>query len=417
MKQLEFIQKLVIIYGLPVLLIIFSLHSCDLVDEAEDEVKPFQADDYESNDTRDESATIDLSTDIEATIFPEDDVDFYEFQTENTGEWDKVEFDVSNVSEDLEIQIIVYDENGEKVFDDHSDTPGASLTSTFETKGGTYYVEVKSRWGGEIGKYTLNVSNLDYNDEYAPNDSRDEAHDLGTLPAEEVKGVIVSGDEQDWFKFTTENERIWDYVQFDVTDVAEDMEINLAVYNSEGEEVFSKHTSTPGANLTEVKLPTSGGTYYVEVKDRWEEDSESGDYTLDIANLDANDEYEFNDTRDDVYDLGTTSILDIQGAIIYTDEDNGDLDWYMFESTSNEPFTLSFTDLDEDLEVYFEIEDESGNDYSTSNSPGADLNVSSDDMRDIEAKDGGIYYLKVRGHWGGGIFGGDRGDYTLSIEQ
>ncbi|MFP4526886.1 MAG: hypothetical protein ACLFNL_10910, partial [Bacteroidales bacterium] len=266
MKQLEFIQKLVVIYGLPVLFMIFSLHSCD---ELDDESQPFQADDYESNDTRDESATIDLSTDIKATIFPEDDVDFYEFQTENTDEWDRIEFDVSDVSEDLEIQITVYDADGEEVFSDNTSTPGSSLTSTMETKGGTYYVEVKDRWGDEIGKYTLNVSNLDYNDEYAPNDSQDEAHDLGTLPAEDIQGIIVSGDEEDWFKFTTENDGIWDYVQFDVTDVADDMEINLAVYNSEGEEVFSENTSTPGANLKEVKLPTSGGTYYVEVKDRW----------------------------------------------------------------------------------------------------------------------------------------------------
>ncbi|MFP4619984.1 MAG: hypothetical protein ACLFM7_01625 [Bacteroidales bacterium] len=41
MRKLESIQKLVIIYGLPVLLIIFSLHSCDLINEADDEVKPF----------------------------------------------------------------------------------------------------------------------------------------------------------------------------------------------------------------------------------------------------------------------------------------------------------------------------------------------------------------------------------------
>jgi len=414
MQQLENIKKLVITYGLPVLLIIFSLTSCDKMDEAEDEVKPFQEDEYESNETRNESAKINLSTDVVATIFPEDDADFYEFQTENTDEWDRIEFDVSNVSEDLQIQLILYDKDGEKVFEDHSDTSGADLTSTFETKGGTYFVEVKDRWGGDIGKYTLNVANLDYNDEYAPNDSRDEAHDLGTLPAQEVKGVIVSGDEKDWFKFTTENNRIWDYVQFDVTNVAEDLQVNLTVFNSDGEEVFSENTSTKGANLTEVKLPTSGGTYYVEVKDRWEENSVSGNYTLDIANLDANDEYEFNDTRDDAYDLGTTPISNIQGKIIFTE---GDDDWYMFTSASNEPFTLSFTDLDEDLEVYFEIEDGSGNDYSTSNNPGADLNVSSDDMRNIEAEDGGNYYLKVRGHWSGGIFGGDRGDYTLSIDQ
>ncbi|MFP4619985.1 MAG: T9SS type A sorting domain-containing protein, partial [Bacteroidales bacterium] len=106
----------------------------------------FQADEYESNDTRDESATIDLSTDIEGTIFPEDDVDFYEFQTENTDEWDRIEFDVSDVSEDLEIQITVYDADGEEVFSDNTSTPGSSLTSTMETKGGTYYVEVKDRW-------------------------------------------------------------------------------------------------------------------------------------------------------------------------------------------------------------------------------------------------------------------------------
>lgn len=411
MKQLEFIQKLVIIYGLPVLFIIFSLHSCDLIDEAEDEVKPFQADDYESNDTRDESATIDLSTDIEATIFPEDDVDFYEFQTENTDEWDKVEFDVSNVSEDLQIQITVYDEDGEEIFEEHTGTSGASLTSTFETKGGTYYVEVKDRWG-KTGAYTLHVKNLDYNDEYAPNDSRDDAHDFGTLPAEEVQGILVSGDEEDWFKFTTENDGIWDYVQFDITDVADEVAIRLTIYNADGEEIFSGDADTPGANFS-YKLATPGGTHYVKINSKWEEDTGSGEYTLDIANLDANDQYEFNDTQDEAYDLGTTSISDIQGSIINTGNSNGeDVDWYKFESTSDEPFTVSLTELDEDLTLDLKIIDESGNDYSTYNgTSGADLHVSSEDMN-ISAETGGIYYVKIEGRWGD-----QHGDYTLSIEQ
>lgn len=90
----------------------------------------------------------------------------------------------------------------------------------------------------------------------------------------------------------------------------------------------------------------------------------------------------------------------------------------MFESASDAPFTINLTYLDEELEVKLEIEDESGNDYSTANNnPGADLTVSSDDMSSISPEAGGIYYVKVKGRWDGGIFGGDRGDYTLSIDQ
>jgi len=407
--QFKSFQKFVIHYGLPVLLIIFSLHSCELVDE-EDSNAPFQADEYEPNDTRNESANINLSKDIVATIFPEEDVDYYEFQTENTNEWDRVQFDLSSISEDLEIQIVVYDENGEKVFDDQSGTPGANLTSTFETKGGTYYVEVKSRWGGEIGTYTLNIKNLNYNDEYAPNDSRDGAYDLGTLPADNIEGVLVSGDEEDWFKFSTANDGIWDYVQFDVTEVAEDLEITMEVYDAEGEKVFTEDPSNPGANLSH-KMATSGGTYWVKIKERWGDDSKSGNYTLNVANLDANDDYEFNDSKNDAHDLGTTPISGIQGTIIYNP---GDDDWYMFESASDAAFTVSLTDLDEDLEAVLEIEDASGeNNYSTTNSnPGADIVVNTDDISEIIPEAGGIYYVKVKGRWDG-----DRGDYTLAVDQ
>ncbi len=405
MKTLTFDRKLLLILTLPIFLIFLSLHSCEEIDEDSD---PFKADDYEVNESRSESSDINLATNINATIFPEGDVDWYRFQTDNSGEWDRVQLEVKNVSEDLEIRMTVYDGDGVELFGINAGSVGADLTTTMDTEGGTYYVKIVSRWDGKIGAYKLNVKNLDFNDEYAPNDTRSDAYNLETLPVSNVEGILVSDEEVDWFKFTTENDGIWDYVQFDITDVADDLEVRMTVYNVDGNEIFAVNSGTKGANLRHT-LATQGGTYYVKISSRWS-DVGDGYYTLDIANLHANDDFEPNDTRNTSYDLGSLPVSNIQGTVIWTD---GDEDWYMFESQNDNPFIVKITDVGDELQVNLRVEDGPGNSHTiNSGSSGADVQLSTDDMTYITPEGGGIYYVRVQGR-----YGSHRGDYTLSIEQ
>ncbi len=377
--------------------------SCEIIED----IAPYSEDQYEPNDTRAEAAPIDMEANINATVYPEGDEDYYVFTTDNVDQWDRVEISVTNVSEDLEIRMYLYDEDGVEFHSENSGTRGANMSVTYETRGGTYYVRIRSRWTDDIGEYTLRVSNMDFNDQYAPNDSRGEAYDLGVLPVSDIEGILVSGDEEDWFKVTTENDGIWDYVQFDVTDVDDDLEVRFAVFNIDGNEVFAVNSGDRGANLRHT-LATRGGVYYIRVTSRWGSVG-NGEYTLGVQNLDANDQYEPNDSRNEAYDLGLLPISDINGMIIWTP---GDEDWFKFQTDSDDPFTITVSDVGDDLQVNLRIEDEPGNSHTiNSGSQGADVVISSDNMTYISPESGKTFYVRVQGR-----FNGHRGPYTLSIQ-
>ena len=364
------------------------------------------ADEYEPNDSRSESTQVALETDIEATIYPAGDVDFYVFDTENTDYWDKIEILINNVSEDLDVEIKVYDEDGVELSGQHAGTRGANLSYVMESPGGTYFLRVESRWSNDVGAYTLNVKNLHLNDEYAPNDTRNDSTDLGILPAEDVNGVIVSSEEEDWYKFKTENDVIFDYVQFDITDVADGLEASLSLYNADGNDIFSVNSGAKGANLRHT-LVTPGGIFYARVTSYWS-DPGTGEYKLEIKNLHANDEYEPNDTRSTAYDLGTLPVSDINGMIVWT---TGDEDWFKFKTTSSDPFTISITDVGEELQVNLRIEDEPGNSHTVnSGNKGADLIISSNDMTYISPDNDKTIYIRIQGR-----YSNHRGAYKFSV--
>lgn len=368
--------------------------------------EPIVADEFEVNDDRGSATQIQPATDVSATIAPADDVDWFVFDTANTQEWDWVEFDVTGVSADMEVWIGVYNESGEEILSGNPGTAGADLTETISTPGGTYYVQVASNFSGDIGRYTLNVHNLGVNDQYAPNDSRDAAYDLGTLPVSEVDGMIVSSEEDDWYRITTSNPGIWDYVQFDITNVQDTMEVWMAVYNDAGEEVFRANPGTAGADLSQI-LVTNGGAYYVWIGSNFGGDY--GSYTLAAFNQDANDAYEPNDTKADAADLGELDATNVLGTVIWSPVDE---DWYSFTARNDNTITISLTGVGSELEPFLRLEDSVGNSYEYIGTAGSDVTITTDDMTSITPADGETYYLKVVGN-----FDQDHGDYTLSVAQ
>lgn len=367
-----------------------------------EEESPFSVDEYEPNDSRAEAAQIDLETDIEATFFPEGDVDYFKFTTANTDdEWDLIEYSVTQVSEDVRIDLTVYDKNGEEVFNDRAANEGANLITTMETQGGTYFVKIENYLSDDIGRYTLNVRNMYANDEFAPNHTRETAHDIGRLPAHDIEGVLISKEEEDWFIFTTENDGVWDHIEFDVTHVSEDIRLDITVYDENGVEVFHERTGDEGAVMSPA-METLGGTYHVKITNYF---SDPGEYTLSITNLHANDQYAPNYTRAAAYDLGILPAIGIGGALISKDE----VDWFKF-TTENEDYwdyiEFHLTDITSDLRVTISVYDDQGNEVFTENADteGADLTRKMATM-------GGEYYISVTSYYS------DPGDYTLNIEN
>lgn len=386
----------------------FAITSCE-TDDDNDIDSPYQADKYEPNDSQSEAASINLETNINATIYPVDDEDYFVFTTTNTDKWDRVEVSLTGVSEDLRASLRVYDSEGVEVFTRHAPNSGANITETFNTEGGTYYVRVSAYISSHIGQYTLNVKNLDHNDEYAPNDELSEAYDLGILPASDINGIIASNTEEDWFKFTTENDGVWDYVKFDLTDVCSSFRARMRIYNENGKEIGSVTAETNGQSLG-YTLATNGGTYYVRIF-RYTGTVESGEYTLNIANLDANDDYAPNDTRETAYNLGTLPQIGLEGKIIL----GGEEDWYEFTTINDNPIVVNLTSVGENLRASIRLTDGTTASNFTTGSSGSDIidyQFSGIGSPSQAIEEGKTYYFRVSGY-----LNSNRGEYTLSIEQ
>ncbi len=390
-----------------VIIFILGFAACELIDDDENG-SPYSKDQYEPNDTRGEAAEIAIATDVNATIYPVDDVDFYRVTTSNVGVWDRVEFALTNVSEDLRLRLIITDEDGVQLATGYAANRGANLSFNIETLGGTYYARVESFHAGNVGSYTLTVRNLDNNDQYAPNDTRDDAHDLGVLPAENIQGVIATQDEEDWFKITTENDGIWDYVEFELANVSSDLRAQMYIYNEAGTQLGSPYAGSGGQGLR-YTLATTGGVYYIRLK-RFTGTLEEGAYTLNVRNLHANDSYAPNQTREDAYNLGSLPI-DIEGTIIMAEGE----DWFQFTAVNDNPIVVNLTNVGEELRPRIRLHD--GTTYSqfTTGSKGSSIlnyeftGVGSPSQA-IEA--GKTYYFMVSSFYTNGY-----GDYSLSISQ
>lgn len=373
------------------------------------------------NTTRDTAAELDLDDDVRATLSSGDDEHWYVFDTANEDAYDVIRVAVTNAGSGLRVRIRVVDVDGNTVFThpDLAGDPGANQRHDFSTPGGRYYVRIDSHWS-TTGAYTLNVKNLDVNDQYAGNDSRERAHDLGVLPATDLElmlvgaGTRVGGVEADWFKFTTANSGLWDRVLFQLTDVGTGLRPRMTLYEQDGSTVVFTHPSLapdPGSSLT-ANLGTPGGTYYLRIDDHW---TTYGPYTLSIENLDLIDDYEPNDTRAEAHDLGELPLAGPIDAIIAAGGSSRDADWFSFTlpPDNGDPFTVSVTNPAATLRVTLRVEDEPGNAHGwTAAGKGVDTSRDTSEMTHISPVAGDRYYVRVIGDGSG-----DWGEYTLTIEQ
>ncbi len=410
MKQLFLNLKQIIRILSVMSLVCLIFMACDeLLDDEDDNLLPFQQDQYEPNDSQGEAAQIELATDIVATIFPKGDVDYYRVTPVNTGVWNRVEFSLSNVSEDLRVSMGIYDENGERLSSSYASNTGAGLELNIETLGGNYFVKVESFHTGGVGAYTLNVKNLDNNDVYAPNDNREQAYDLGILPSEGINGIIAAQEEEDWFKIQTENDGFWDYIEFELTDVSSDLRAQMFIYNDAGTRLTAPYAANGGQSL-KYTLATPGGIYYIGIK-RFTGTLDAGEYTLNVRNLHANDQYAPNDSRDAAYDLGLLPLNDLQGKIIL----GGEQDWYKFTTINDNPVVINVTNVGSNLRPQIQLHDGTVSSTFTSGGTGSNImdysfaGVGSPSQPIVEGK---TYYFRVSG-----FTNSSRGEYNLSIVQ
>ena len=235
-------------------------------------------DDYEPNDSIGEAYPIELGESYSAYI-AEDDVDFFEFETEHGSHtFDEVEISVTDVGPDLNIGIAVYDASRELIHRGTTNSAGANLTMTLPDlqSDDPYYVRFSGTWGvtgwevGGIGdsdtegRYTFQVRNLNANDEFAGNHSIDDAHPIEI--GETYEGVLVSRNERDFYSFTPTSEEM----RLEITDAGADLKTGVVLYGP-NREVLGQQTTNTSGGLFAVDLNNmdTDATYFLRFNGTW----------------------------------------------------------------------------------------------------------------------------------------------------
>ena len=159
-------------------------------------------DEYEPNNTFEDAASIG-SNDTKKkglTIQAPGDEDWFSWiaLTDSV-----VDFDVlfSQAAGDLNLEL--YDSTETKIGESFTSTDNERITSV--VRGGqTYYLRAFGAAGATLERYDLVVSSQGpAQDLYEPNDTRDEAHDLGSTDRHLENVTIHTAGDEDWFKITT----------------------------------------------------------------------------------------------------------------------------------------------------------------------------------------------------------------------
>jgi hypothetical protein len=345
----QFLLLIILFLALP-----FIMVSCDLIDD----VDPITiADEYEPNNTLSEAYAVALGTKYKAKISEETDDDWFKITPSHGRDtYDKVQISVTDVSADLKIRLELYSAEGKSLESHGTSTGGQTLTYTFATPGVDYYVRF-SGWDGftdhrTTGSYSFTVSNMNANDEFAPN------HTIGTAKPIEFgtpyNGVLVSKYEDDYYKFTNPNLDKWSSYTINLTNVSEDLKVRIRLYGADKSVLDSKGSGTAGADFS-YTFVSKEDEFYLQVLgwDGFTDYRTSGSYTLTVSAEYPNDEFAPNHT------IGTACPIELDksynGVIVSIEED----DWFKItpshDSDTYDEVQISVTDVSANLKIHLEL--------------------------------------------------------------
>lgn len=402
--------------GLTSLLLMLSLVlvSCDIL--SIDDTVP-TVDDYEPNDERSEAFIIALDTTYDARISDDDDDDWFKITPSHGSDtYDKVQISVTDVSTDLFIHMELYSADGASLATHGNTTKGQSLTYTFATPGVDYYIRL-SGWDGivgdhgSVGSYSLTVSNMDANDEFAPNhtfETAEESLEYGNS----YDGVIVSKYETDYYIFSNPASGVWNSYSVTLTNVSSDLFATIRFYDVAKNELKSVSSSTKGADLSAI-LTTKEDVFYVLIAggnglfyDDYQ--SSSGSYSISVVN-NGNDDNEPDDTFNDAREI-TSFPTDLTGTILSdaANDNGGDYEFFKVTIANNKKVSWSVDPDAANTELHFHV-------YNASqtylgNEDGGDGQTITGNISNTTGSDSFIY-IKLGG------FIGDNGDYSISFTE
>ncbi len=392
------------------MLVFFSLFlafSCEELDGTED-----QQDEFEPNNTWQEAFPVPQNETLNANIIDENDEDFYKFTTDHSNKtYDIVSFEFTNVGEEMRICIEILDENGQSLANDLSGTAGANWTYELTCPGGMYILKVFGDDGFQkyTGPYSFKISNLNSNDEYAPNHVMDMSAEVSLDT--DIEGKILSYDEEDFFLFTNENPEYWQQFHLAFTNVSSDFMVHYEVLDEERKSIH-KGSSAPdkGVDLS-YKFPTKTGHIFIRIFGYDYYENTKGSYTMNLSVSDPNDDNEPDDTFSQARNISSYPTGALEGTIVCdaANDNPGDYEFFKVLIRAGKKVDFTVTPKAQNTELHFGIYNVDQS-YTGSSEDGNDGETLEYYLNNPSTNDESVF-IKLGG------FPGDNGNYAISFTE
>ncbi len=373
------------------------------------------SDDFEPNDERSQAHTIDLDAKYSTEISKKSDDDWFMFTTAHGSDtYDNVQISVTDASQDLCIRISLYLSDGKAAGTGYASSGGQDYTFTFAAPGGDYYVRFSGDIGYDVdhqsaGNYSFTVSNLDANDDFAPNHTFETAEESLEYD-NSYDGVLVSKNEDDYYKFTNPSPGTWNSYTISLTNVSSDLFGSIERYNAQKSSLDRKNSGTAGADLS-YSLIENDDEFYVRISGDIGygiDHGSRGSYTLSVV-LNGNDDYEPDDTFEDAREINAFPV-DLNGTLLTTaaNDNNGDYEFFKVTITDQKKVSWSVDPEAANTELHFRVYD--ANKEYIGIEDGSDGQTINGSMSNSTGTDS-FFYIEL------GCFRGDNGNYSIAFTE
>lgn len=223
------------------------------------------------------------------------------------------------------------------------DTQESEVMTYKLEKNSVYYLKV-SMWSTETsGSYKIKVNQIV--DDYVDTAEKCTEISMGDM----ITGKFEVGKDQDYFKFTTEEENSFYKIVFKNIDIETDIDLELCT--EEGAVIDSVSVAQGEIKYLENKLEKNT-TYYIRAYSWW--DTAVGSYSIKPI--------EIVDDVDDTFDTTTKLTVDRKSTNKYALQIGTDEDYFMFKTNGNtEQYKITLKHLSEnstDIQAYLFDENE-----------------------------------------------------------
>ncbi|MBP0725151.1 PPC domain-containing protein [Bacillus sp. RG28] len=354
----------------------------------------------EPNNGTEQAQQITLNTQkIVGYISWNDNLDYYKVVLPKAGRIDV------NVSSELhDVNLDLYDANGNKVWDTVDLYTGSTVnpkkwSSSEDLEAGTYYIRM-SQYSDYTGKYEIQVNyQAANNNEQEPNNGTEQAQQI-TLNTQKIVGYISWNDNLDYYKVVLPKAG-----RIDVNVSSELNDVNLDLYDANGNKVWDTVDLYTGSTVNPKKWSSSedleAGTYYIRMS---QYSNCTGKYEIQVNYQAANNnEQEPNNGTGQAQQINLNTQL-VTGYINWNDS----LDYYKFNLSKPSKIIINVASELKDLDL--DLYDASGNKVLDTVDIYSGTTVNPQRWsREIDLK-AGTYYVRLSKYYN------NTGKYTLDVQ-